>query len=370
VQLDWVTLADFRNHPAVEWRPDPVINVLVGDNGAGKTSVLEAVAYLATLRSLRGSPDEALVAHDADSAYVRGSVSRSVSSEESTSTLIEVEIRRRGARRVQVNRQRLARAADLLGHVRIVTFLPEDLDLIKRGPAHRRELLDDAAIQLWSAAYAERIEFERALRQRNAFLKQGAHDPVTLSVWDERLAQATGRLMVRRVRAAEAIGSHLQGSYTHVATDGTRVELDYRSTWSADAGPGRSSAAFAADMQEALTAAARVDRDRRVTTVGPHRDEPIFLLDGHDARHHASQGEQRTLALALRLATHRAIHDATDTAPILLLDDVFSELDPTRGKALSDALPPAQTFVTTADPSHVPVVGASWRVAAGVVVAA
>jgi DNA replication and repair protein RecF len=145
------------------------------------------------------------------------------------------------------------------------------------------------------------------------------------------------------------------------------VRLDYRSTWAEGTAEDRPASAYAEDMVRALAGAARADRERRITTVGPHRDEPTFLLDGHDARFHASQGEQRTLALGVRLATHRAIGQATDTSPILLLDDVFSELDPARGKALTGALPRAQTLITTADPSHVPVEGVSWSVtAAGV----
>lgn len=365
MHLEWLTLAGFRSYTSVEWRPDPGTNILVGDNGAGKTNLLEAVSYLASLRSFRGSPDDALVAHDAESGFVRGSVVRD--GDDDTSTLIEIEIRRRGPRRVQVNRQRLARAADLLGHVRMVAFLPEDLDLIKRGPAHRRDLLDDAAVQLWTASHADRMEFERALRQRNAFLKQGDNDPMTLSVWDERLTQAAGRLMSRRVRAIGAIGRHLGGAYSEIAHTATSIELEYRSTWTDHTSDTTPVAAFTADMQQALTGAQRTDRDRRVTTVGPHRDEPTFLLNGRDARHHSSQGEQRTLALAVRLATHRAISDVTDTTPILLLDDVFSELDPGRGEALTAALPDCQTLITTADPSHVPLDGMSWRVDAGTV---
>jgi DNA replication and repair protein RecF len=361
VYLEWLTLAGFRSHAEVEWRPDPGTNVLVGLNAAGKTGLLEAVSYLATLRSFRGSPDEALVAHDENSGFLRGSIVR----DDGGSTLVEIEVRRRGPRRVQVNRQRLARTADLIGHVRIVAFLPEDLDLIKRGPAYRRDLLDDAAVQLWPASYSDRMEFERALRQRNAFLKQGERDPMTLSVWDERLAQASGRLMARRVRALAAISAHLGGAYAEVAGHDAGAEFEYRSSWATDFGQSRPGAAFAAEMQQALTAAQRADRDRRVTTRGPHRDEPAFLLGGHDSRHHASQGEQRTLALAVRLATHRAITAVTDTVPILLLDDVFSELDPSRARALTSALPVAQTMITTADPSHVPLEGVTWQVEDG-----
>ena len=359
--LEWLNLAGFRSHETVEWRPDRGTNILVGDNGAGKTNLLEAVSYLATLRSFRSSPDEALIAHDTDSAVIRGNVVRS----EDSAALIEIEIRRRGPRRVQVNRQRLGRTADLIGHVRMVAFLPEDLDVIKRGPGLRRDLLDEAATQLWPASYADRMEFERALRQRNAFLKQGVEDPVTLSVWDERLAQASGRLMTRRLRALEAIQAHLPTAYANVSEASDEVDLEYRSTWSLSLDHATPAARFASEMEQALMSARRTDRDRRVTTVGPHRDEPAFVLTGHDARHHASQGEQRTMALAVRLATHRAITAVTDTSPILLLDDVFSELDPARARALTTALPDAQTLITTADPSHVPLEGTSWRLADG-----
>lgn len=360
MHLEWLTLSGFRSHAALEWRPDPAVNVLVGDNGAGKTNLLEAVSYLASLRSFRGSPDEALVGYSAESAVVRGSVIHP-----ETTTLIEIEIRRRGGRRVQVNRQRLQRTADLIGHVRMVAFLPEDLDLIKRGPAQRRDLLDDAGVQLWPAAYSERMEFERALRQRNAFLKQGVDDPVTLSVWDERFAQAAGRLAARRFRTRDAIDRHFQGAYREVAADEATVSLEYRSEWAPSTEPGTPVPVLVEAMQEALERHRRADRERRVTTVGPHRDEPAFLLDDHDARHQASQGEQRTMALAVRLATHRAITDLTDTSPVLLLDDVFSELDPGRARSLTRALPEAQTLITTADPSHVPVEGKSWAVGEG-----
>ncbi len=334
--------------------------MLVGDNGAGKTNLLEAVSYLATLRSFRGAPDEALIAHDQQTAVVRGTVDHAAAS-----TLIEIELRRRTPRRVQVNRTRLARAADLIGHVRMVSFLPEDLDVVKRGPALRRDLLDEAAVQLWPGAYADRAEFERALRHRNAFLKQGMDDPVTLSVWDERFCQSAGRLMVRRARARSALSAHLGAAYEAVAGERRGAELAYGSAWASALDPSRGGVEYVEELRSGLDRARRTDRERRQTTVGPHRDDPAFLLDGHDARHHASQGEQRTLALAVRLATHRAIAEVVGAPPILLLDDVFSELDPTRAAALTGALPIAQTLITTADPAHVPLQGTRWRVTAG-----
>lgn len=362
MRLEWLSLAGFRSYDEIRWEPSPEVNVLVGSNGAGKTNLLEAVSYVATLKSFRGAPEEALVAFDHEAAFVRGSV---VSAD--ATSLIEVEIRRRGGRRAMVNRQRLSRTADLLGHVRMVAFLPEDLDLVKRGPSLRRDLIDAAAVQLWPGSHLDQTEYDRAVKQRNAFLRQGVDDPTTLAVWDERLAQAGAKVMSRRARAVTALRPHVRAAHVEIAASDADVDIDYTSEWGGALDPSIPVGDFVASLLEALRRRHRNDRERRVTTVGPHRDEPVLLLGSRDSRHHASQGEQRTLALALRVAAHRAITDLTGTAPILLLDDVYSELDPDRGGALTRALPRAQTLVTTAHPGDVPLEGTVWSVAGGAV---
>ncbi|MGH8875033.1 MAG: DNA replication/repair protein RecF, partial [Acidimicrobiia bacterium] len=194
--MAWLELARFRSYRGLSWEPAAEINLLVGPNGAGKTNLLEAIGYLAALRSFRSVPDEALITMGAEAAVIRGEVLRG-----ERASLVEVEVPRAGRRRVQVNRHRPARSSDLLGVLRVVTFLPEDLDLVKRGSAHRRDFLDQVAVQLWPTAHLDQQEYERALRQRNSFLRQvgpGPVDSVTLAVWDERLSQAGGRVMARR----------------------------------------------------------------------------------------------------------------------------------------------------------------------------
>ncbi len=336
------------------------MNLLVGRNGAGKSNLMESIGYLATLKSFRGSPDEALVSYDLDAAYVRGEIFS-----DDVGSLIEVEIRRRGGRRAMVNKGRLARTADLLGHVRAVTFLPEDLDIVKRGPDQRRQFLDDVAVQLAPTAHLDQAEFDRALRQRNAFLKQRVDDEPTLSVWDERLAQAGGKVMARRARAASELAQPFAAAYRSIAGEAPEVVIGYQSSWGGALDPTVPAATFTERLVEALGTSRRADRERGVTTVGPHRDEPVILLDGHDLRHHGSQGEQRTTALSMRLATHRAVSERVGVPPLLLLDDVFSELDPKRAEALAASLPDTQTLITTADRGDVPIGGRVWSVSGG-----
>jgi DNA replication and repair protein RecF len=361
VRVDWVSLVSFRCYPKLEWSPDHGVNLLVGPNGAGKTNLLESVAYLATLKSFRSVPDENLVADGAESAVIRAGLTG-----EERERLIEIEIPRHGARRTQVDKTRLRRTADLLGVVRVIAFLPEDLDLIKRGPAHRRDLLDDIAVQLWPAAHLDQAEYERSLRQRNAFLKQGEPDEATLSVWDSRLAQAGGRVLARRARVIETLSPRLDEAYAEIADRETTASFRYSPSWSGDLDQA-SAAEFANRLVESLERARRSDYERRMTTVGPHRDEPGFSIDDHEARTHGSQGEQRTMALAVKLAAHRAVSAAVGESPILLLDDVFSELDPRRAAALAKALPAeTQTMITSARPEDVPVSGAVWQVGDGV----
>ncbi|MDH3189977.1 MAG: DNA replication/repair protein RecF [Acidimicrobiia bacterium] len=362
MRVDWLSLAEFRSYSSLEWSPEPGVNILVGPNAAGKTNLLEAIAYLATLRSFRHVPDAALVADDAASAVIRSGVSEGV-----RERLIEIQIPVMGGRRTQVDKQKLRRISDLLGVVRVVAFLPEDLELVKRGPAFRRDLLDEIAVQLWPAAYVDQGEFERSLRQRNAFLKSGQRDDLTLDVWDARLAQAGGKVALRRARVIEAILPRLESAYRDIARSPVSAGIAYAPSWPAETFLGGAAADFTEAMIQGLKVVRRSDYERRVTTVGPHRDEPSLLLDGHDSRIHGSQGEQRTMALAIKLAAHRLIAEATGAAPILLLDDVFSELDPDRSQALAASLPAdTQTLITSARPDEVPLGGVIWTVEGGV----
>jgi DNA replication and repair protein RecF len=361
LRVDWLSLAEFRSYRQLEWSPDPGVNLLIGPNGAGKTNLLESIAYMATLKSFRGVPDSGLVADEADSAVVRAGLSG-----EGRERLIEIEVTRRGPRRTQVDKTRLRKTADLLGVLRVIAFLPEDLDLVKRGPAYRRDLLDAVAVQLWPAAHLDQTEYERALRQRNAFLKQGQRDEATLAVWDSRLAQAGGRVLSRRSRVIETLSPMLAGAYSEIAHSDIDASFVYAPSWDGDLDDS-SAAEFADRVAGSLEQSRRVDYERRMTTVGPHRDEPGFSIDGHEARVHGSQGEQRTMALAVKLAAHRAVATAVGEPPVLLLDDVFSELDPERANALGTALPEGtQTLITSARPEDVPVGGTTWQVPEGV----
>lgn len=362
MRLGWVELHGFRSYDSARWEPEPDVNVLVGPNAVGKTNLLEAVGYLASLRSFRGVPDQVLIRDGADAAVIRGEVHRGDSE-----VLIEIEIPAGGRRRAQVNRQRLSRIADMLGHVRSVTFLPDDLDIIKRSPGYRRDLLDGVAVQVWPVAHADQQEYEKALKQRNSLLRQMGFntDTVTLDVWDERLSQAGGRMMARRAAIIAALQPHMSEMYNRLAASDFAIAIDYRSTWGGERGSDAES--WAKALLEALGEARRADMERRVTTVGLHRDDPAIRLSGRDSRTRASQGEQRTLALSLRLASHRAIEGAVGEPPLLLLDDVFSELDLDRANALAEALPDAQTLITTARDEEVPVRGRRWQIGPGVV---
>jgi DNA replication and repair protein RecF len=359
VELRWISLRTFRSYTQLHFEPEAGINLLVGDNGAGKTNLLEAVAYLGNLRSFRQSPDEALVATDSDRAYVRAEIGHA-----SGASLLELEIPRSGGRKVLLDRQRLGRIAELVGAFRVITFIPEDLEVIKGGPGARRAFLDETAVQLWPAAYQEQAEFERTLRQRNALLKGVGSDAGTLDVWDARLAQIGGKVVARRARAAEALVANLSELHLSIsASSGAR--FGYSSSWGAGLDPTVPAGSWAELLRSALSANRRRDKERGSTTVGPHRDEPELTIGDRDARHLASQGEQRTLALVLRLAAHSAVQAQIREAPVLLLDDVFSELDATRAKALTAALPECQILITAARPEQVPLSGRAWMVAGG-----
>ena len=344
VRTLWLT--DFRNYTAARLDLAPGLTAVVGANGEGKTNLLEALGWLATLGSFRGAPTEALVRRGAPFAVIRALAER-----EGRELLVEAQLQPNGRNRVQVNRQPLRRARDLLGSLRVTVFTPDDLAIVKDGPAERRRLLDDALVSLAPRHDALRADVERVLRQRNALLRSAAGRldetaAFTLDVWDAKLAEAGAALVASRLDLLARLRPVLAATYDALARHPARVTATYEAAWRG--GDAAAAAALEADLAAALAGARRDDVRRGVSTVGPHRDEVALAIGDGPARTQASQGEQRSLALALRLAAHHVVTAATGSAPVLLLDDVFSELDPERSAALLAELPDGQTLLTTA----------------------
>ena len=336
MRLDRVWLTDLRSYASADISLAPGLTALLGDNGQGKTNVLEAIAWLATLSSFRGAPTDALIRQGAGRAVIRAEAER-----EGRAILLEAELVASGRNRVLVNRQPLKRARDLLGVLRVTVFAPDDLELVKGGPSERRRYLDDALVASHPRYDALRGEVDKVLKQRNALLKNagGRLDEsaaFTLDVWDTKLVESGGALAAARMDLLSRLAPELSRMYDAVAHGPAEVTATYVAEWAA---PG---------LAEALAAARRDDLRRGVSTVGPHRDDVELQIGGMPARTHASQGEQRSLALALRLASHRVLTDITGSPPVLLLDDVFSELDPDRSDALLSNLPAGQTLLTSA----------------------
>lgn len=361
MRLQWVSLSEFRSHRSLRFEPDPGVNVLVGPNGSGKTSLLEAIGYLVTLRSFRGAPDASLVTVGSDACVVRGGFAG-----ERREVVVEVEIPQQGRRRVRVGGKAVRSRADIAEGVALVAFLPDDLDLVKRGPSQRRDFIDDACVQLWPTAAVEQRDFERSLRQRNALLRnEGRYaSDASLDALDELVASHAALVLARRLAAMALLGDAVGGIYRELGDAADDLSWTYESS-----GPpvvvGATGDDLAAAMLERLRAARGRDKDRRTTTVGPHRDDLVLMVGDRDARTRASQGEQRSVALALRVALYRALAERRQEPPILLLDDVFSELDPDRSDRLVRQLPGGQVFVTSARAEEVPLVGRRWSVLPG-----
>jgi DNA replication and repair protein RecF len=368
VHLAWLELLQFRSYEQLRFEPEPGANVLIGRNGAGKTNILEAIGYLSFQKSFRRAPDPALIRTDGVSAVIRGGFSDMAGTVD-----VAVEIPAQGRRQVLVNGKRPKRLSDVANTVPMVAFLPDDLDLVKRGPSLRREYLDDLGAQLVPSIGADQDEYEKALRQRNTLLRQDGRnvDPMTLDVWDVRVAEAGGRIVSNRLALLARLHDRLGDAYRTVggATD-EKLVPSYTSSWFEPGDIARATdrafEGYSSALLHALEKRRGRDVEMRTTSVGPHRDDPGFALDGRDVRVQASQGEQRSVALSLRIAAYQLLEERHGRPPILLLDDVFSELDPGRADGVTALLPRGQVFVTSARDDEVPEMGKRWRVVDGV----
>ena len=342
----WLT--DFRCLREIDVELASGLTVLQGANGQGKTSLLEAVGWVARARSFRGVSDAMLVragatrGHRAGRGHHRAAAS-SCSRPRSGS---------RAAIGCLCNRQPVARARDLHGLLRVTVFAPDDLTLVKGGPSERRDFLDELLAMLAARYDAARSDFERVLKQRNALLRSGS---ATTTPASPSTCSTSSSCMP--APSSSAAGSGCSNASCPPSRPRTRcsrstrgpISATYVSEVVADAVDRRPTPTRSRTcLREALERRRRAEIDRGLTLVGPHRDELHLMIDGLDARHQASQGEQRTLALALRLAGHLVVRELAGAAPVLLLDDVFSELDAQRAAALVRNLPPGQTLLTTA----------------------
>jgi len=332
-------LVDWRNYARLEIDLADGVVAVLGDNGQGKTNLTEALGFLAMTRSFRGVPSEAMIRDGASEAIVRATVRH----DDGREVLVEARLAREGRNVIHVNRQRLARARDLLGVVRTTVFSPDDLELVKGGPHLRRDWLDDALVARSLRLDALRLEADRVVRQRNATLKAASgrlSDAVAsmLDAWDAKYVEVGTRLGDARDDLARRLAPEVDRAYADLAGAPGAVGLRYAPEWRA------------AGLAAALAASRTEDVRRAVTTVGPHRDDVAFTVGGLEARTHASQGEQRTLALGMRLAVHRLVTEATGESPVLVLDDVLSELDERRATALLAHVPRGQALITSAAP--------------------
>ena len=332
-------LRDYRSYEACAFEPCAGVTVLLGDNGQGKTNVLEAVYLTCTGRSHRTRQDRELIRWGADFADVKIRTERRDGSHE-----VEIVLPAVGKRRIKVAGQEVSRSGELLGHVTGVLFSPEDLRTVKDGPAERRRFVDIALSQLRPAYYYAMQRYNRALKQRNELLRSAAANPsllATLDSWDEQLAVAGAELMRHRREYIARLSEMAGETHRDLADDREHLKIQYRP--SVDGGEVQS-------CMEALFAARENDARRMTTSVGPHRDDVVLLVDGRDVRAYGSQGQQRTAALSMRLAELSVMRDELEEWPVLMLDDVMSELDPGRRRRLLEHLKGIQTLVTCTDP--------------------
>jgi len=345
-------LQAFRAWKSLDVRFGTGATVLTGHNGSGKTSILEAAWYAAALRSHRTSADAALVNLEAEAAIVRASVERGARTE-----TIELEVVTKGRARAKLGGAAVGRRRDVLGVLRAAVFAPERLAVVRGDPSDRRSFVDELLIQLHPRFHGVIREYERALRQRNALLRDhaaGRRRADGLEAWDEALTAPGAELARGRADAIARLAPHARTSFGAVGGEGS-FEVSYTPNVPApedDAGV----AGWAHSMRARLTDRRNDELLRGITLVGPHRDDMQIVLAGMPARSHASHGESWLSALALVLGAHAALAEAIGEQPVLLLDDPFTLLDPERRLRLGETIPrQAQVIITAADPSEVPV---------------
>jgi DNA replication and repair protein RecF len=354
-----IRLTDFRSYEQVEVSLTEGVTTFVGPNGQGKTNLVEAVSYISTLSSHRVANDAPLVRSGADRAVIGLEVLTE------RTVIVELEINPGRANRARLNRSTAGRPRDVLGIVHTVMFAPEDLALVKGDPSERRRFLDDLLIQRSPRMLGVKADYDRILKQRNALLKsaftarRASSQDVerTLEVWDEQLISAGADLVSARVALVSELTPFVDDTYRLIAGGAGEgvATMSYASSVGADAELTVDREQWARQLRTGIERRRKDELDRGVTLIGPHRDDLVLTLGDHPAKGYASHGESWSFALALRLASLEVLRGDGDD-PVLILDDVFAELDTTRRRHLTERVATSrQVLITAAVPEDVPV---------------
>ena len=361
MRVTHLSLKDFRSYSELELELKPKQTIFIGDNGEGKTNIIEAITYLSLLSSHRVASDAPLVKLGAERAYIRARVNS-----EDRSQLIELEINSNKANRAKVNSNPVRSQREILGICTSITFSPEDLDLVRGDPSERRSFLDQLLIQKSPRIAGVISDYERALKQRNSLLKSRAPES-SLRSWSEHLATFGGELIAGRIKLINEIEPLFQLAYKNLSSK-KLAQLGYKSSIP---NPTTDKEVNRDSILKVVDEVRTQELERGISLVGPHRDDLLLNLGEHPVKGYASHGESWSIALALRLASYQLFINE-GAKPILILDDVFSELDEGRREKLLEIADSAeQTFITVAVENDLPkaIKGAKFKVELGKVVA-
>jgi DNA replication and repair protein RecF len=385
--VDRLQLTDFRSYPAVDVALGSGATTFVGPNGQGKTNLVEAIEYASTLASHRVATDLPLIRVGAERAVIRAVVQAGL--DDPRQLQLEIEIAPGKANRVRLNRSPLPRARELVGVLRSVVFAPEDLAIVKGDPSERRHFLDDLVVSRWPRLAGVRADYERILKQRNTLLKSlsgrargglgggggvGSEAGSTLDTWDSHLARTGGELLEARLATLADLAPHVAKAYADIAPTNNDAIAEYKASIDLEslrAGGGTDRAGLIAALAAAMTERRPEEIQRGLSLVGPHRDDIALSIGLLPARGYASHGESWSFALALKLGSFSLLR-ADGVSPVLVLDDVFAELDSSRRSRLATAVSGAeQVLVTAAVAADVPELlhGRRYSVSAGTVTA-
>ena len=346
MQIKSLTLRDFRNHQDEEFLFDSGVTAIIGRNGRGKTNIVEAVNYFATLGSHRVSQDTPLIRWGCEEAHIAALVQK-----HDRQANVGITLKASGTNRVTLNGNKMTKPRDVLGLVHAVIFAPEDLELVRREPAARRRYIDDFCTQLAPRFSGLRLDYERTLKQRNSLLKSNGRREMsasaltTLEAWDEQLVNYGSQLVSQRLRALDQLKRPIDEHGKMLSGDTEPLLATYQSSWLVT--DHMDVEAVQEDFRYALTQRHREEVERGVTLVGPHRDDIELTLSGMPAKEYSSHGQSWSVALALRLATFTILRQHDDD-PILILDDVFAELDRKRRTRLVSAVFGVEQVLITA----------------------